>query len=381
MVWRQFWNVGLARKGEILMSAEFRFKQRSPFFDERLILAVLLAFTAPITAQQVNAQGSERSGKEVVEMVCTSCHGTGAQGAPKIGDKAAWSKRASQGLTSLTEHALKGIRQMPAHGGNLKITDLEVGRAVTYMVNRSGGRWVEPVSVKDMTAERSGEQVVKAQCAKCHQGGAGGAPKIGDKNAWVPRMKQGIDNLVRSAIRGHGGMPSRGGLADLTDAEIKNAVTYMFNPVAAPASAPREARAAKATAGRSATAGANHMTVDGMDIYLGFAPAESLRGYPAESVERTMHGGVPAGPGYYHVNISLLDHVRDAPITGAQVEIQVEELGLSSETKAMEPMAIGAASYGNYLRVKKKTPYVITVRVRTPGSSRTSEARFQHRFD
>ncbi len=361
------------------MSAEFRFKQRSPFFNERLILAALLAFAAPITAQQVNAQGSERSGKEVVELVCASCHATGAQGAPKIGDKAAWSKRASQGLTSLTEHALKGIRQMPAHGGNLKITDLEIGRAVTYMVNRSGGRWVEPVSAKDMTAERSGEQVVKAQCAKCHQSGAGGAPKIGDKSAWVPRMKQGIDNLVRSAIRGHGGMPSRGGLADLTDAEIKNAVTYMFNPVAA--SAPREARAAKATAGSSATAGANHVTVDGMDIYLGFAPAESLLGYPAESVERTMHGGVPAGPGYYHVNISLLDHVRNAPITGAQVEIQIEELGLSSETKAMEPMAIGAASYGNYLRVKKKIPYVITARVRTPGSSRTSEARFQHRFD
>jgi hypothetical protein len=118
-----------------------------------------------------------------------------------------------------------------------------------------------------------------------------------------------------------------------------------------------------------------------MDIYLGFAPAESLRAFPADSVERTMHGGVPTGSGYYHVNISLLDHIRNTPITGAQVEVKIEELGLSSETKTMEPMAIGAASYGNYLRVKKRTPYVITVRVRTPESSRTSEARFQHRFD
>ena len=355
------------------MSAEFRFKERSPFFNKRLLLAALLAFAAPITAQPVNAQGGERSGKEVVEMVCASCHRTGAQGAPKIGDKSAWGKRASQGLTSLTEHALKGIRQMPAHGGNLKLTDLEIGRAVTYMVNRSGGRWVEPASAKDMSAERSGAQVVKAQCAKCHRGGAGGAPKIGDRNAWVPRMKQGIDNLVRSAVRGHGGMPPRGGEANLTDAEIKNAVTYMFNPVAAPAT--------KATAARPEPAGANRVTADGMDIYLGFAPAESLLAYPAESVERTMHGGVPAGPNYYHVNVSLLDHARNTPITGAQVEIQIEEPGLSSESKALEPMAIGAASYGNYLRVKKRTPYVITVRVRTPESSRTSEARFQHRFD
>ena len=360
------------------MSAEIRYKDRSAFFNERLALAALLAFAAPITAQQVNAQGGERSGKEVVELVCASCHATGAQGAPKIGDKAAWGKRASQGLTSLTEHALKGIRQMPAHGGNLKITDLEIGRAVTYMVNQSGGRWVEPVGAKNITAERSGEQVVNAQCAKCHQGGTGGAPKIGDRNAWVPRMKQGIDILVRSAIKGHGGMPPRGGEADLTDVEIKSAITYMFNPVSAPAT-PRDARAAKA--GSPSTAGANHATVDGMDIYMGFAPAESLRAYPADSVERTMHGGIPTGPGYYHANISLLDHVRNAPITGAQVEIKVEELGLSSETKAMEPMAIGAASYGNYLRVKKNTPYSITVRVRAPGSSRTSEARFQHRFD
>jgi cytochrome c5 len=176
------------------------------------------------------AQSTERSGKQVVAAVCAGCHAKGLKGAPKIGDRKAWSKRAEQGLTSLTEHALKGIREMPAHGGNPGVTDLEIGRAVAYMVNRSGGKWVEPASYKDMAIERSGEQVVKAQCIKCHEKGVTGAPKIGDRDAWAPRMSQGVDNLVRSAIRGHGGMPPRGNKADLTDNEVRNAILYMYNP-------------------------------------------------------------------------------------------------------------------------------------------------------
>jgi cytochrome c5 len=73
-------------------------------------------------------------------------------------------------------------------------------------------------------ADRSGEQIVAAQCAKCHQTGEGGAPRIGDRAAWTPRLKQGLDHLVHSAIKGHGGMPARGGMADTTDAEIRNAI-------------------------------------------------------------------------------------------------------------------------------------------------------------
>jgi cytochrome c5 len=97
------------------------------------------------------------------------------------------------------------------------------------MVNQSGGKWTEPASVKDMAKERSGRQIVEAQCVKCHKDGVGGAPKIGDRAAWTPRVSQGLDNVVRSAIRGHGGMPARGGKADVTDAEMRKAVVYMFN--------------------------------------------------------------------------------------------------------------------------------------------------------
>jgi cytochrome c5 len=73
---------------------------------------------------------------------------------------------------------------------------------------------------------------VKAQCAKCHQDGKGGAPKVGDREAWSKRLSQGIDHATRSAIAGHGGMPPRGDKADLTDGEVRAAILHMFNPKA-----------------------------------------------------------------------------------------------------------------------------------------------------
>jgi len=334
-------------------------------------LAVLAAAAAVPTS--ASAQAQERTGKQVVESVCASCHLKGLKGAPRIGDHKAWSQRAAQGLTSLTDHALKGIREMPAHGGAPNLTDLEIARAVTYMVNQSGGTWVEPASAKDLMAERGGEQVVKEQCAKCHQDGKDGAPKVGDRNAWKPRLTQGLDNLVRSAIRGHGGMPPRGGEADLTDAELRNAILYMYNPSAPPRTA------AKAPPAEPPTG--VHRTVGGMDVLLGLVSAADLRKFPQGSVERKMHGGVPAGRDFYHLNVSLLDHTARTRITDAAVEVQVEQPGgISSETKKLESVVVNnAASYGAYVRLKPNTHYVITVRVRKPGDPRPVEARFDHR--
>jgi len=193
------------------------------------ILAAMLAFWTQFAAVEARAQSGERGGKEVVEAVCSACHGTGANGAPRIGDKNAWSKLASRGLGSLTQSALKGVRKMPAHGGNPAVSDLEISRAITYMVNQSGGHWTEPISKRTLPADRSGEQIVQAQCVKCHQNGDGGAPKIGDRAAWIPRAAQGLNAVVRSAIKGHGGMPARGGMADLTDTEMRKATIYMLN--------------------------------------------------------------------------------------------------------------------------------------------------------
>jgi len=188
----------------------------------------LLAFVAAAAPQLAGAQPTNLSGKDVVDAVCAKCHASGANGAPKIGDKQAWSQRASRGLSSLTASALQGIRKMPSHGGNESLSDMEIKRAVTYMVNRSGGKWREPVDKSAPPAPRTGEAIVKAQCIKCHEAGKGGAPKIGDRDAWIPRLKNGLDATVRSAINGHGGMPARGGMADLTDAEMRSAVIYLF---------------------------------------------------------------------------------------------------------------------------------------------------------
>lgn len=186
------------------------------------------------------AQAVDRSGNEVVATVCISCHGSGANGAPKIGDEKAWENRRSQGLTSLTAHALKGIRNMPPHGGNLKLSDLEIGRAVTYMVNRSGGKWVEPSGDQSLAMDRAGSEIVKAQCVKCHEKGLDGAPRIGDRTAWSQRFSRGLGTLVRSATKGHGGMPPRGDNATLSDSELKAAILYMLNADMDVAGAPKK---------------------------------------------------------------------------------------------------------------------------------------------
>lgn len=194
----------------------------------RPILIAALAFGVFVATMDARAQGTDRTGKEVVDAVCAKCHATGANGSPKIGDKKAWSKREKQGLSGLTKHALEGIRKMPPHGSDMNLSDFEIKRAVAYMVNQSGGHWVEPVNKASPPGQRTGAEVVKAQCSKCHQDGKGGAPKIGDRDAWIPRLKDGLDNTVRSAINGHGGMPARGGLANLTDAEVRSAIIYMY---------------------------------------------------------------------------------------------------------------------------------------------------------
>lgn len=337
-----------------------------------LLIPTLAAFAFLLAPQSAHPQAG-RTGKQVVEAVCASCHAKGEKGAPKIGDRKAWSERAAQGLTSLTDHALKGIREMPAHGGDMQLTDLEIARAVAYMVNQSGGKWVEPASAKDLMAERSGAQVVKEQCSKCHQEGVSGAPKIGDREAWRPRLTQGVDNLVRSAIHGHGGMPPRGGEADLTDSELRSAILYMYDPKAPP----RHATAAP----HAEPPPGLHKAVGGMDVLLGLVPAEAMRRYPEGSVERKMHGGVPRGRDVYHLNVSLLDRASKARVTDANVEVRVEQPGgMSADTKKLDLVVVNnAASYGHYVRLKSGTQYVITVRIRKPGDAVPVEARFDYR--
>lgn len=78
------------------------------------------------------------------------------------------------------------------------------------------------------TAARSGQEVYKSVCAACHEAGVAGAPKHGDKGAWSARIKQGLETLVHSALKGKGAMPPQGG-GQLSDLEVTKAVVYMAN--------------------------------------------------------------------------------------------------------------------------------------------------------
>ncbi len=72
-----------------------------------------------------------------------------------------------------------------------------------------------------------GKSIYDASCAACHGAGVAGAPKAGDKAAWAPRLKTGVDAMVASVIKGKGAMPPKGGNAALADADIKAAVDYL----------------------------------------------------------------------------------------------------------------------------------------------------------
>jgi len=83
------------------------------------------------------AAPAAKSGEQIYQSVCGACHGAGVLGSPKLGDKAAWKPRIAQGNATLYEHAIKGIRTMPAKGGNTALADPEVKAAVDYMVSKA----------------------------------------------------------------------------------------------------------------------------------------------------------------------------------------------------------------------------------------------------
>ena len=73
----------------------------------------------------------------------------------------------------------------------------------------------------------TGKRVYEQSCAACHATGVAGAPKIGDKAAWSAHIHHGLDHMVESVINGKGAMPAKGGNANLSDDEVKAAVSYI----------------------------------------------------------------------------------------------------------------------------------------------------------
>jgi cytochrome c5 len=193
-----------------------------------------------------------------------------------------------QGFDTLVKHAVEGFKAMPPKGGNPDLDPIEVARAVAFIGNQSGGKFTEPAAPAGGAAKaggaRTGEQIVKQVCSGCHESGKGGAPRIGDRGAWTKRVSHGVDAVTASAIKGHAGMPARGGMADLTDPEMKAAVLYMFN-AGGGASTVAGSTAAAAAAGASAPPAA-------------LAPQPG-GGAPAAAAATAHAGGKPDGAKLY----------------------------------------------------------------------------------
>lgn len=92
---------------------------------------------APAAAEPVAAAGAARSGKEVYDSSCFACHGTGAAGAPMLGDAAAWAPRIDKGMDTLMNHAINGFNAMPPRGTCGNCSDDELKAAIEYMVDNS----------------------------------------------------------------------------------------------------------------------------------------------------------------------------------------------------------------------------------------------------
>jgi cytochrome c5 len=235
--------------------------------------------------KDVNAPKVLQNGQAVYTAVCAACHATGAAGAPKVGDNGAWGARIAQGYDTLLQHAVNGIRAMPAKGGNPDLDDVEVGRALVYMTNQSGAKFKEPeapaapaapaqagatnpvpaplaqvalqpaaanaapaaaapaaapaapaapaaAAPATAAASGAGKALYSSACIACHGAGVAGAPKFGDKAAWSGRIAQGAPTLYEHALKGFQGkagvMPPKGG-SSAPDADVKAAVDYMVS--------------------------------------------------------------------------------------------------------------------------------------------------------
>lgn len=87
-----------------------------------------------------------------------------------------------------------------------------------------------PAAVKPadtQTASADGEKIYKASCQACHVAGVAGAPKLGDKDAWAPRIAKGNDALLSSVKNGLNAMPPKGGCMSCSEEELGAAVEYI----------------------------------------------------------------------------------------------------------------------------------------------------------
>ncbi len=114
------------------------------FPDEKKEAAAPAAPAAPAAApvaEKAPADPKLAAGKAVYDTNCAACHEAGMMGAPKPGDKAAWSARIPQGVETMAKKSITGFQgkvgAMPPRGGNATLTDEAVTNAVAFMVDKS----------------------------------------------------------------------------------------------------------------------------------------------------------------------------------------------------------------------------------------------------
>ncbi|MGM9481543.1 c-type cytochrome [Roseateles sp. NT4] len=110
---------------------------------EKQAVAARIAPVGHVEVKDVNDVAAMKTGEQVFQAQCSACHATGAAGAPKIGDAAAWGPRIKSGFDALVHSALKGKGNMGPQGGG-DFSDFEVSRAVVYMANQGGAKFDEP---------------------------------------------------------------------------------------------------------------------------------------------------------------------------------------------------------------------------------------------
>lgn len=137
---------------------------------------------------------------------------------------------------------------------NFVVSADRMGAGADSMTPESIGQRIRPVGgleLRDASAPqvaRAGEEVYKAVCSACHTAGVAGAPKSGDKAAWAPRIPNGLEALLNSALKGKGAMPPQGG-GDFSDIEVAKAVVYMANAAGATFEEPKAPEAPAAEGG------------------------------------------------------------------------------------------------------------------------------------
>jgi cytochrome c5 len=170
------------------------------------------------------------------------------------------------------------------------------------------------VTVSDANAPhvfKTGEEVFKAVCATCHATGVAGAPKFGNSADWAPRIAQGYDALLHSALNGKNAMPKRGGTSpdDYSDYELARAVVYMadhggatFPEPPAPAqgaSAAPTAQTASGTPAQSADAGAQATSQQAASAMAALNSASSPAQAPATVAATPSADAAQAGKALY----------------------------------------------------------------------------------